>query len=170
VSEPRRKGTLAASTGAFDAEVSRESTTRHAARSTGGAFGDASETAASAPASRAAASQGSFGDVSTATPNARASHAAEAASDTVAAEILDKPRPAYTEEARRLAIEGEVLIEALLGASGEIQIERLVRGLGHGLDENAMAAARRIRFRPARRAGLAVDSRVLVHISFQLAY
>ncbi len=47
---------------------------------------------------------------------------------------------------------------------------RVVRGLGHGLDETAIAAAREIRFRPARQNGAPVDSDAIVHIQFQLAY
>lgn len=85
------------------------------------------------------------------------------------AQILDKPRPVYTEEARRLQIEGEVQLEVLFGASGQIRILRLVRGLGHGLDENAEQAAKSIHFLPAKRDGQAVDSTALVHIIFQLA-
>ena len=87
----------------------------------------------------------------------------------IAAQILEKPRPVYTEEARRLQIEGEVQLEVLFGASGEIHILRVIRGLGHGLDENAAHAARAIRFLPAKREGRAVDSTALVHIIFQLA-
>ena len=45
-----------------------------------------------------------------------------------------------------------------------------VRGLGYGLDENAVAAAEAIHFRPAERAGVAADSTAVVHIVFQLAY
>ena len=60
-------------------------------------------------------------------------------------------------------------ITILFGASGEIQILRVVRGLGHGLDENAAQAARTIRFLPARRDGRPVDSTATVHIIFQLA-
>jgi len=86
-----------------------------------------------------------------------------------AAQILEKPRPAYTEEARRLQIEGEVQFEVQFRASGEVRILRLVRGLGHGLDENAIQAARTIRFLPAKRDGLPVDSTATIHIIFQLA-
>ncbi len=86
-----------------------------------------------------------------------------------AAQILEKPRPVYTEEARRLQIEGEVQLEILFGASGEIHILRVVRGLGHGLDENAVQAARTIRYLPAKRDGRPVDSTATVHIIFQLA-
>jgi len=85
-------------------------------------------------------------------------------------EILSKPRPVYTEEARSRHIEGEVLLEIVFSASGRVRVLRTVRGLGYGLDESATAAAETIRFRPAERAGVAADSTAVVHIAFQLAY
>ena len=85
-------------------------------------------------------------------------------------EILDKPRPAYSEEARRLKIEGEVVVQALFAASGEVRVQRLIRGLGHGLDQKAIEAAEHIRFRPAMRGGRAADLVATVQITFQLAY
>lgn len=69
-----------------------------------------------------------------------------------------------------MAIEGEVLIEVLFSASGQARVSRVLRGLGHGLDEQAVDAAERIRFRPAMRGGAPVDSSAVVHIVFQLAY
>jgi TonB family protein len=85
------------------------------------------------------------------------------------AEILSKPTPIYTEEARRLHIEGEVLIEAVLEASGKVEVVRVLRGLGHGLDEEAVRRAEQIRFKPALRDGQPADSTVVLHIIFQLA-
>jgi TonB family protein len=85
-------------------------------------------------------------------------------------EILSKPTPAYTREARLKNIEGEVLLEMNFCATGEVRVLRLVRGLGAGLDETAVAAALGIRFRPATRDGGVVDSAVIVHIVFQLAH
>jgi TonB family protein len=85
-------------------------------------------------------------------------------------EILDKPRPAYSEEARRLRIEGEVVLQALFAASGEVRVQRLIRGLGHGLDQNAIEAAEHIRFRPAIRGGRPADLVATIQITFQLAY
>jgi TonB family protein len=67
-------------------------------------------------------------------------------------------------------MEGEVLLEVLFAASGEARVLRTIRGLGHGLDENAIAAAREIQFRPAQRDGKATDSTAVVHIIFQLAF
>ncbi|HLW76870.1 MAG TPA: energy transducer TonB, partial [Bryobacteraceae bacterium] len=136
--------------------------------STTGGFGS-SEAGAAAGSHRGSIASGGFGDaaVATATPAARKLDSPAAAT---AVEILSKPKPAYTAEARALHIEGEVLVEIEFAASGELRVLRVARGLGHGLDESAVAAAREIRFRPARRAGASVDSTALVHIQFQLAY
>jgi TonB family protein len=91
-------------------------------------------------------------------------------SNSKPAEITYKPRPAYTNDARAARIEGEVLLEVVFTASGEVRVERVVKGLGHGLDESAEAAARQIQFRPAQRNGQPVDSDAIVHITFELAY
>ena len=52
-------------------------------------------------------------------------------------EITYKPNPVYTDEARSLKLEGEVLLEVSFGANGTLHVNRVVRGLGHGLDEAA---------------------------------
>jgi TonB family protein len=88
---------------------------------------------------------------------------------TTQVEILYKPKPAYTDEARKLNIEGEVLLEVMFGANGELHVNRVVRGLGHGLDEAAIGAATKIKFKPAQRNGSAVDSMSIVHVMFQIA-
>jgi TonB family protein len=111
-----------------------------------------------------------FADSDVAAGPAARSHPAEvAAAKVVPAEILSKPTPAYTLEARQLRIEGEVLVEAVLQASGNLRVVRVVRGLGHGLDDNAVRAAEKIHFRPAMRNGEPADSTVVLHIIFQLA-
>src|SRR5581483_8263234 len=88
---------------------------------------------------------------------------------TFPVEIIYKPKPAYTEEARKLQLEGEVLLEVMFGANGELHVNRVVRGLGHGLDEAAVSAANKIKFKPAQRNGTPVDSTAIVHVMFQLA-
>ena len=108
-----------------------------------------------------------FGD---ATPAAAPSHPrAITKPDFTSAEVLSKPTPAYTAEARALKLEGEVLLEVVFSASGKTQVVRIVRGLGHGLDEAAIRAAEQIRFKPATRGGTPVDSTATLHIVFQLA-
>jgi TonB family protein len=85
-------------------------------------------------------------------------------------EITYKPNPIYTEEARGLKLEGEVLLEVEFGANGELHVKRVVRGLGHGLDEAAMVAANKMKFKPASKNGQAIDSTAIVHVVFQMAY
>jgi TonB family protein len=85
-------------------------------------------------------------------------------------EITFKPNPVYTDEARSMRLEGEVLLEVSFSANGTLHVNRVVRGLGHGLDEAAVAAANKIRFKPALNSGQPVDSTAIVHVSFQLAY
>jgi TonB family protein len=89
---------------------------------------------------------------------------------TVPVEIMFKPQPVYTDEARSLKLEGEVLLEVMFGANGTLHVNRVVRGLGHGLDEAATAAANKMRFKPALRMGQPVDSTAIVHVTFQIAY
>ena len=84
-------------------------------------------------------------------------------------EVLSKPNPAYTEEARKLKIEGEVLLEVDFAATGNLTVVRVVRGLGYGLDEAAIKAAQQIKFKPAQDGGRPVDFRATVHIVFRLA-
>ncbi len=97
------------------------------------------------------------------------SRPAETAANVLPAEILSKPTPVYTQEARNLRIEGEVLLEVVLEASGKLRVVRVVRGLGHGLDDNAVKAAEQIHFKPAVKDGQPTDSTVVVHIIFQMA-
>jgi TonB family protein len=95
---------------------------------------------------------------------------ADSGPPTNAVEITFKPQPVYTDEARTLKLEGEVLLEVMFGASGTLHVNRVVKGLGHGLDEAAITAANKMRFKPALRNGQPVDSTAIVHVSFQMAY
>jgi len=94
----------------------------------------------------------------------------DAGPPATAVEITFKPNPLYTNEARSLKLEGEVLLEVMFGANGQLQVNRVVKGLGHGLDEAAIAAANKMRFKPAMRNGQPLDSTAIVHVVFQLAY
>jgi TonB family protein len=83
-------------------------------------------------------------------------------------EILFKPKPVYTAEARSLRLEGQVSLEVVFLSTGSIRVVRVVRGLGHGLDEAAQQAALQVRFRPATRDGVAVDTNATINITFEL--
>jgi TonB family protein len=85
--------------------------------------------------------------------------------------ILAKPKPVYSPEALKMNIEGEVLLDVIFPASGgEVHVNRVVKGLGHGLDEAAVRAAEQIKYKPALSNGHPVDFPAVVHIVFQTAY
>lgn len=113
--------------------------------------------------------EGGFADqsVETAAPKKRV---ASAESATTPVDILEKPHPQYTAEGRSLKIEGDVVLDMVFLADGNIQVNRVISGLGHGLDEAAMRAAEQIRFKPAKREGQPVDFPARVRIEFRLAY
>jgi TonB family protein len=113
--------------------------------------------------------QAGFGNAEVSPVGAAHPHSSESVAKALPAEILSKPTPTYTQEARNLRIEGEVLLEVLLQSSGNLRVLRVVRGLGHGLDDNAVRAAEQIHFKPAMRDGQPADSTVVLHIIFQLA-
>jgi TonB family protein len=84
-------------------------------------------------------------------------------------EVLSKPPVRYTAEARQLKVEGDVVLRVTFLASGQVVVQNVVHGLGHGLDEEARRVAQQIRFRPATRDGHAVDITTTITITFQLA-
>jgi len=131
-----------------------------------GAFGDAKGAPAGGGA-RADVRLGGFGDQTAPTAESRPQRQPETNAYT-AVEILFKPKPVYTMDARDSRVEGEVSLEVVFLASGEIRVGRVVHGLGHGLDEAAQLAAARVRFKPATRAGVPVDTPATIRITFEL--
>jgi len=84
-------------------------------------------------------------------------------------EVISKPPVQYTSEARQLRIQGDVVLRVTFTAAGQVVVNGIVRGLGHGLDEEARRVAQQIRFRPATQNGRAVDKTTNITITFQLA-
>jgi len=133
-------------------------------------FGNGVAISDSRPVQRGVVRQAGFGGADVPAPPTAGSRMVQAVSPKIVpAEILWKPVPIYTEEARKLKVEGEVLVEAVLEASGSVKILRVVRGLGHGLDEEAIREAGQLRFKPALRDGQPSDSTVVLHVVFQIA-
>jgi TonB family protein len=110
-----------------------------------------------------------FGSVDTSTDAPKKKLGPSGPADT-SPEILDKPKPEYTAEGRSMRIEGDVVIDLVFLANGTIQINKVVSGLGHGLDESAVRSAQQIKFKPAKRQGEPVDFPARVRIEFRLAY
>jgi TonB family protein len=75
----------------------------------------------------------------------------------------------YTNEAKQLHVQGDVVLRVTFLASGQVVVQGLVHGLGHGLDEEARRVAEQIHFKPATRNGQPVDTTTNITITFQLA-
>jgi TonB family protein len=102
----------------------------------------------------------------------KAAVATPAATDTPKStnlEVLSKPPVRYTDEARAQKIQGDVVLRVTFTANGQVVVQGVVHGLGHGLDEEARRVAQQIRFHPATRNGQAVDLTTNITITFQLA-
>jgi len=102
---------------------------------------------------------------STAAPAVAADDCAE---DVVKAKPQGFVQPTYTDDARAAGIEGRVRVKITIDASGAITDVAVVSGLGHGLDESAIAAARRMTFSPATKCGKAVPSTFIFSSRFAL--
>jgi protein TonB len=64
------------------------------------------------------------------------------------------------------AVQGDVIVEITIDAQGAVVEEKLLQGLGHGVDERVIAVLRDWRFRPATRNGVAIPSKHDVHFHF----
>jgi TonB family protein len=98
-----------------------------------------------------------------------ATPAATAVPKSTNLEVISKPPVQYTSEARALRVQGDVVLRVTFTAAGQVLVQGVVHGLGHGLDEEARRVASGIRFRPATRNGQAVDLTTNITITFQLA-
>jgi TonB family protein len=85
------------------------------------------------------------------------------------AEITARPEPVYTREARRMGVQGIVILKVLLLADGKLDRVRVVRRLPFGLTENAIRAACEVKFKPAVKAGKEVSQWVTLEYAFRLA-
>jgi TonB family protein len=71
--------------------------------------------------------------------------------------LLSHAEPEYTEEARQLKIQGDVVLRVTITTTGEMVVHHVIHGLGHGLDESAMRSAPTYKFRPATQNGQPVN-------------
>jgi TonB family protein len=81
---------------------------------------------------------------------------------------LNRPRPNYTEAARKNRVQGLIRARVLVGADGSVQRVVVSRGLADGLDEEAIAAAYQMQFKPATKNGRSIACWVTVEIEFNL--
>jgi protein TonB len=79
---------------------------------------------------------------------------------------LTRPMPAYPEAAKAAGIVGKVRVEITVDARGNVTQVRILEGLGHGLDEACLAAAKAMTFEPAQRCGKPTSATLKVGFAF----
>jgi TonB family protein len=82
--------------------------------------------------------------------------------------VLSRVEPQYSEEARKARYQGTVVLEAIVKRDGTVDILRVVRSLGFGLDENAIQALKQWRFKPGMKNGIPVDVALNIEVNFNL--
>jgi len=82
--------------------------------------------------------------------------------------ILSKPKPAYTDKARANGVSGTVTVLILFSGSGRVTHTLVIKGLGYGLTENAVSAARQIKFEPAQENGKPISQIKRVEYTFTI--
>lgn len=82
--------------------------------------------------------------------------------------VIREIKPRYTAEGMRAKLQGTVHMEVVVLADGTVGSARVIKGLGFGLDESALAAARYWLFEPAKVDGKPVASSVTLELEFRL--
>jgi TonB family protein len=83
-------------------------------------------------------------------------------------EVLFNPEPSFSDEARKAKAQGIVLLLLVVGKDGHPSDIRVRQSLGMGLDEKAIEAVNRWRFRPATLNGQPVAAQIAVQVDFHL--
>ena len=81
---------------------------------------------------------------------------------------LSVRQPQYTPDAISAAVEGKVRVQLTVDATGKVIDVKVIQGLGHGLDEAALQAARESSFEPAQHCGKAVQATFTIAMRFKL--
>ena len=82
--------------------------------------------------------------------------------------VLYKVDPEYSEEARKAKYSGTVLLSVIVDKEGHARDIRVVKSLGMGLDEKAIEAVQKWKFKPGMNKGEAVNVRAQIEVNFRL--
>ena len=82
--------------------------------------------------------------------------------------VIYAPNPPFSDQARKAKVQGTILLTVTVTASGDVADVKVVKGLGSGLDESAIATVRTWKFKPGTEDGTPVKSETNVEVSFHL--
>jgi periplasmic protein TonB len=83
-------------------------------------------------------------------------------------EPIGEVRGEYTDEAKKAEVEGSVMLKITIDVDGRVVDVVLVRGLGYGLDEVAIASVKKLKWKPAIKAGEMVSTTIPYKFNFYL--
>jgi len=83
-------------------------------------------------------------------------------------QLSEVANPNYTAEAKRKKIEGAATLSIVVDKNGDVVDAKVVKGLGYGLDENAVQAVKEWKYKPAEKDGVAVAVKMEVEVDFYL--
>lgn len=81
---------------------------------------------------------------------------------------VKRPEPEYSDEARGALLQGTVVLRVVVGTDGLVHDAQVVRGIGLGLDENAIEAVNQWQFQPASKDGQPVKVVAAIEVNFRL--
>jgi TonB family protein len=82
--------------------------------------------------------------------------------------LLHKIEPSYSIEARAAKVQGTVILSVVIGTDGAASDVQLRKGVGYGLDEQAVNAIAQWTFKPGTRDGMAVPVQASIEVNFRL--
>lgn len=82
--------------------------------------------------------------------------------------LVYKVEPEFSEDARKARVQGVVVLVVTIDEQGRVGRVQVRASLGLGLDEKAIEAVKKWRFRPATRNGRAVSAPAIIEVSFHL--
>lgn len=85
-----------------------------------------------------------------------------------APKVIFQVEPEYSEDARKAKFQGTVVIALVVDEKGNPRDIRVVRPLGMGLDQKAIEAVEKWRFRAGQKDGKAVATQATIEVSFRL--
>jgi TonB family protein len=82
--------------------------------------------------------------------------------------VVSRVEPEYSDDARKGRIQGTVGLVVIVNADGSVELERVAKALGYGLDQKAIDAIKKWKFLPGKRDGEPVATRVAIEVTFTL--
>jgi TonB family protein len=82
--------------------------------------------------------------------------------------VIFKVDPEYSEEARKAKYSGTVMLSVVVDSEGHARNIKVVKSLGMGLDEKAVEAVEKWRFKPGMKGGQPVNVQATIEVNFRL--